>query len=148
MRLDGWEAAFGAEKVGEEGTALFREEAGRDFDAVVESGVVDDGEDGSAGAGFGVGGGVDEARDAGVEDGSGAHGAGLEGAVEGGAFEAVVVEREAGGAEGDDFGVGGGVRGGDDGVVTAAYDFAVEGEDCADGDLPARSARCASATAA
>ena len=85
-----------------------------DFDLVVELGVVHDGEDGTAGSGFGVGGGVDEAGDAGVEDGSGAHGAGFERGVEGAVFEAVVFEGEAGFAEGDDLGVGGGVasRGG------------------------------------
>ena len=42
----------------------------------------------AAGAGFGVGRGVDEAGDAGVEDGSGAHGAGFEGDVEGAASRA------------------------------------------------------------
>ena len=63
-----------------------------DIDAVVELGMVHDGEDAAAGSGFGIVGGVDEASDAGVEDGSGAHGAGLERGVEGAAFEAVVGE--------------------------------------------------------
>ena len=57
---------------------------------MVELGVVHDGEDGAAGSGFGVGGGVDEAGEAGVEDGSGAHGAGFEGGVESAVFEAVI----------------------------------------------------------
>ena len=73
------------EKVAEHAAALFGEEAGGDFDSVVELGVVHDGEDAAAGSGFGVVGGVDEAGDAGVEDGSGAHGAGFEGDVEGAA---------------------------------------------------------------
>ena len=38
-----WSAA-GAEEVGEEGSTLVGEEAGEDFDAVVELGVVDDAE--------------------------------------------------------------------------------------------------------
>ena len=80
-----------AEEIGEEGAALFGEEAGEEVESVVELGMVEDGEDGTAGSGFGVGGGVDEAGDAGVEDGSGAHGAGFEGGVEGAVFEAVVL---------------------------------------------------------
>ena len=128
------------EEVGEHAAAVIGEEAGGDFDTVVELGVVHDGEDGAAGAGLGVGGGVDEAGDAGVEDGSGAHGAGLEGDVEGAAAflgeNAVVFEGAAGGAEGDDFGVGGGVVVAEDAIVAAADDVAVGGDDdCADGDF-------------
>src|SRR5258708_27798996 len=52
-------AATFEEEIGEEGAALFGEEVGSDFDFVVELGVVHDGEDGAAGSGFGVGGGVD-----------------------------------------------------------------------------------------
>jgi hypothetical protein len=52
--------------------------------------VVEDGEDTAACSCFGIGGSVDQAREAGVEDGSGAHGAGLECGVEGAVFEAVI----------------------------------------------------------
>ena len=102
---------------------------------MIELGVVHDGEDRAAGSGFGVGGGVDESTDTGVEDGSGAHGAGFEGGVEGAVFEAVVFEGVAGFAEGDDFGVGGGVAVAEDPVLAAADDFVFVDYDCADGDF-------------
>ena len=50
----GWQLAAGAEEGGEEGAALFGEEAGGDFDLVVELGVVHDAEDRAAGPGLGV----------------------------------------------------------------------------------------------
>jgi hypothetical protein len=127
--------AAGAEEVGEEGAALFAEQAGDDFDLMVELGVVHDGEDTTAGSGFGIGCGIDEARDAGVEDGSGAHGAGFEGGVEGAVFEAVVFEEEAGFAEGDHFGVGGRVGVAEDSVLASAYDFVFVDDNCAYGDF-------------
>jgi hypothetical protein len=123
------------EEVGEKGAALFGEEAGGDFDLVIELGVVHDGEDRAAGSGFGVGGGVDEAGDACVEDRSGAHGAGFECDVEGAVFEAVVAEIEAGLAEGDDLGVSGGVVVAEDTVLTAADDFVLMDDDGAYGNL-------------
>ena len=118
-----------------EGAALFCEEVGGDFDFVVEPGVGHDGEHAAAGSGFGVGCGVDEAADARVEDGSGAHGAGFEGDVEGAVVEAVVFECEAGGAEGYDFGVGGGVAVAEDAVLASAYDLIFVDDDCAYGNF-------------
>jgi hypothetical protein len=129
------------EKVGKELAALFGQEARGDFDLVVELGVVHDGEDGAAGTGFGVGGGVDEALDTGVEDGSCAHGAGFEGDVEGTAFfavaggEAVVLQGLASLAEGDYFCVGGGIVVAEDAVVAAGYDRVLIDDDGSDGDL-------------
>ncbi len=72
---------------------------------------------------------------AGVDDGAGAHDAGFEGDVEGGVVEAVVLEGGGGGAEEVDFGVGGGVVGGDGGIVGAGDDFAVQDEYGADGNF-------------
>src|ERR1700687_768998 len=97
-----------------------------------------DGENRAAGAGFGVGCGVDEARDAGVEDGSGAHGAWLEGGVEGAVFEAVVGEGATGFAEGYDLGVGGGVGVAEDSVLAPADDFVFVDYDGAYGDFGVR----------
>ena len=103
---------------------------------MVELGVVEDAEDRAAGAGLGVGCGVDQAADAGVEDGSGAHCAGLERDVEGAAFgEAIIFQRAGGCAESDDLGVGGGVVIAQDTVLAAGDDLAVEDEDGADGDF-------------
>jgi hypothetical protein len=119
------------EKVGEDLATFVGEEAGGDFDFVVELGVVHDGEDRAAGSGFGVGGGVDEAGDSGVEDRSGTHGAGFEGGVEGAVFKAVVAEMLASFAEGYDFGMGGGVAVAEDSVLASAYDFVFVDHDCA-----------------
>src|ERR1700733_12383714 len=89
-------------KVGEHLAALFGEEAGCDFDFVVELRVIHDGEDRATGSGFGVGRGVDEAGDAGVEDRSSAHGAGFERGVESTVFETIVCECASRFAEGYD----------------------------------------------
>lgn len=79
--------------------------------------------------------GEDQGFYAGVDDGAGAHDAGFEGDVEGGVVETVVLQRGGGGADEVDFGVGGGVVGGDGGVVRAGDDFAVQDQDGADGDF-------------
>jgi len=113
-----------AEEGGEHGAAFFREDAFGDFNAVVECRVVHDGEDGDAGTGLGVARGEDKARDARVEDGPGAHGAGLKRAEEAAPEESIVAEREAGGAEGDDLGVGSGVVRAKDLIVANAENFA------------------------
>lgn len=97
--------------------------------------MVHDAKDTAAGSGFGVGGGVDQAGDAGVEDGSGAHGAGFEGDVEDAVVEAVVGEVSTGFAESDDFGVGGGIRVTEDSVLTAADDLILVDDDGSYGDL-------------
>ncbi len=71
--------------------------------------MIDDRKDRTAGTGFWIGRGVDETGYAGMKDGTGTHRARLESGVEGAAEQAVIAEGEAGGADGDDFGVGCGV---------------------------------------
>jgi len=117
--------------------------------------MVHDAEDGAAGAGLGVGCGVDEARDAGVEDGAGTHGAGFEGDVESAASvavifvdQAIVFEGAAGLAEGDDLGVGGGVVVAEDTVLAMGDDLALVDDDSADGDFAGGFGGAASAMAA
>ncbi len=107
-------------------------------EAVVGAEVVE----GVDGAGLGVAGAVDEAGEAGVDDGAGAHGAGFEGDVEGAIEETPVAEGLPGLAEGDDFGVGGGVVVEFAEVVSAADDlrWGVEGvmdDEGTDGDFGA-----------
>jgi len=114
---------------------LVGEKARVNLDAVVELRVVHDGKNRAAGAGFGIRRGVDEAGDAGVEDGSGAHGAGFECHVKGAIFDAVVGEVAAGFAEGDYFGVGGGIGVAEDAVLASADDFPLMNNDCADRDF-------------
>lgn len=76
------------------------------------------------GGGFsGVG--VDDAFDARPVGGSQAHGAGFAGGVEGAAGDVKMPCCLAGGADGVDFGVGGGVVAADDAVIAFAEDFAV-----------------------
>jgi len=128
--------AAGAKEIGEHGAAFAGKDAFCNFSAMVKRGVVHDGEGGATGASLGIARSKDEARDASVEDGSGAHGAGLEGAEERAAEKAIVGEREAGGAQGDNFGVGGGVVGAEDLIVASAKNFSEGGDDdCADGDF-------------
>ena len=102
---------------------------------MVQCWVIEDAQDRAAGSGFGIGGSVDEAGEAGVENGSGTHGTGFEGGVKSAVFEAVVFEGEAGFAEGYDFGVGGGVGVAEDSVLASADDLVVVDDDCAYGDF-------------
>lgn len=106
-----------------------------DLDLVVELRVVHDGENRTASAGFGVGGGVDEARDASVDDGSGAHCAGLERDVECAIFDAVVSEMPACFAESDDLCVCCGIVVAEDAVLAVPYDFSLMDDNCAHRDF-------------
>ena len=108
--------------------------------------MVEDAENGTAGAGLGIGCGVDQTADACVQDGSGTHGAGLERDVEGAAlWQAIVGEGAGGVAQSDDLGVGGGVVIAQDTVLAAGNNLAVEDDDGSDGHSPSRSAARASA---
>lgn len=116
--------------------AVLLEDVGGDLGLVVEAGVLEEVEEGSGGAGFGVGGAVDEVGDAGVEDGAGAHGAGFEGDGEGAAEEAPGAEFLGGCADGDDLGVGCGIFVAFAAVLAGGEDGVVGGEDDgADGDF-------------
>ncbi len=129
-----WLAAVAEEGL-EEGGGLGGEGAFDDFDAVVEEIGIGELEFGADAAEAEVAVGEYQGLYAGVDDGAGAHDAGFEGDVEGGVVEAVVLEGGGGGAEDVDFGVGGGVVGGDGGVVRAGDDFAIQDEHGADGDF-------------
>ncbi len=81
--------AFAEERL-EDGGAVGGEDAGRDFNLMVEARVGEDFEAGADGAAFGIVGAVDEARNTGLDDGACAHAAGLDGDVERGITKAVV----------------------------------------------------------
>ena len=105
---------------------ILRWSSGR-FNLVVEEGVVEAG-------GGGIGGGVaveDGVAARPVERGE-AHGAGLATGVDLAAGELEGAERRAGGADGDDLGVGGGVVGGGDQVDAGGDDLAVAHDDRAE----------------
>ena len=85
------------------------ENAGGDFDLMIEAGVRKDFETGSDGATFGIVSAVDQARHACLDDGPRTQAAGFNGDVEGGPGEAIVAESTGGFAEDEDFGVGGGI---------------------------------------
>ena len=103
---------------------------------VVEAWVLEEVEECSGGAGFGVWGAVDEVGYSGVEDGSGAHGAGFECDGEGAAEEAPGSEFLRGEADGDDLGVCGGVFVAFAAVLAGGEEGVVGGEDDgADGNL-------------
>ncbi len=119
----------------QQGGRVFGEEAGSDFDLVIQLGAGEQLEAGTKGAAFGVIGGVDESRNPRLDDGTGTHGAGFEGDVEDGAGEAVVAEEARGFTEDDDFGVGGGVVIADGAITGAREDDIVVDEHGANGNL-------------
>ena len=119
----------------QEGGRVFGEEAGSDFDLVIQLGAGEQLKAGTEGTAFGVVGGVDEVGNPRLNDRTGAHGAGLEGNVEDGVGEAVVAEEARGFTEDDQFGVGGGVIIADGAIAGAREDDIVVDEHGADGDL-------------
>jgi hypothetical protein len=127
-------AAFGEEGL-DDGGAVGGEDAGRDFDLMIQARVRKDFEAGTDGAPFGIVGAIDKARNAGLDDGAGAHAAGLDGYVQRSTSETVVAEEVGGLAKDDDFGVGSGVVVADGAITGAREDFAIVDEDCADGDF-------------
>ncbi len=119
----------------QQGGRVFGEEAGSDFDLVIQLGAGEQLEARTVGAAFGVVGGVDEARNSRLDDGTGTHGAGLEGDVEDGAGEAVVAEEARGLPNDDDFGVSGGVVTANGAIAGTREDDIVVDENGANGDL-------------
>src|SRR5512139_3063942 len=87
---------------------------GREHDLLVDLHVVE-----ADGGGVFAVGGVDDAFDVGPAGGGEAHGAGFAVDVKSAAGEVEFVELCASGADGDDFGVGGGIAIGDDAVVAS-----------------------------
>jgi len=130
-------ATFGFEEVLEELCAFGAEDAFGDFDAMVEEVGVGELKLAADAAEAEVAGAEDDAGDAGVDEGAGAHDAGFEGGVENGILQAVVAETCGGGAEGQDFGMGGGVEGGDGAVMAFGDELIVHDKDGADGDFAA-----------
>lgn len=131
----GGKSAAGGEEILEQGCGFFGEDAGDNFDTMVEAGIAQEGEAGADSAGFGIVCAVDEAGDARLNHGTGAHGAGLDGDVEVGAEEAVSSDRVCGFAEHDNFGVRGGVAIRDRAVAGARDDSSKGDDDGADGDF-------------
>ena len=98
-----------AEEIAQQFRGFFRANSLLHLHLVVELRVVEHREHRAAGAGLGIGGGEDQAVEAGVNHGSGAHGAGFERDVERAAREPIVAERRGRRAQGDDFRVGCGI---------------------------------------
>lgn len=119
----------------QEARAFFGEDAAFDFRLMVVALADEDIEHAPRRACFEVVGGVHHSLDAGVDHGAGAHAAGFEGDVQGGIWKAVVPGPAGGGAQGDDFGVGGGVAVEDAAVVTAPDHLAAGHQYRADGDF-------------
>lgn len=119
----------------EEGGGIGGEDAFDYFDFMVEDIGIGELEFGADTAEAEIPGGEDKGADAGMDKRAGAHDAGFEGGVEGSVLEAVVAEIAGGGAEEVDFGVGGGVVGGDGGVMGAGDNGTADDEDGADGDF-------------
>src|SRR5229473_5682901 len=126
--------AFCEERL-EDGGAVVGEDAGGDFDVMVEARVGEDFEAGADGAAFGIVGAVDEAGDTGLDDSARAHAAELDGDVERGIRKAVVAKKAGGFSQSNDFGVGRGVAIADGAVAGTGENPAVTDEHGADGDF-------------
>ena len=129
-----WSAAGGKEGL-EEDSGFVREDAGDDFDAMVETRMGEDFETRADRAALGVVGTVHEALDAGLDHRASTHGAGFECDVERGVGKAVVCECMGGFAKHDNFGVGSGVVIADGAVAGASNDFVSVNENGADRDF-------------
>ena len=129
------ESTPGGEEGLEKSGGFGGEDAGCDFDLMVEPRIGEDFEAGAKCAPFGVVGAINDAGNAGLDDGAGAHGARFEGDVEGGAVEAVIFDGLRHFADDDDFRVGGGVVVPDGAVAGADQNGAAMNHDRADGDL-------------
>jgi hypothetical protein len=119
----------------EEGGRVFGEDAGSYFDLVIQLGAGEELEAGTERAALGVVGGVDEARNARLNDSTGAHGAGFESHVQNGAGEAVVAEEARGFPKDDDFRVSGGIIVANGAIARAHENGIVVDEYGADGDF-------------
>lgn len=102
---------------------------------MVQAGIRGEVVEGTGGAGFRVGGGVDETAYAGGMESASAHRARFEGDVEGTACEAPAPELSGGAAEGEQLGVSSRVFGCFAFVVGCRQDLLSPGDHGADGDL-------------
>jgi hypothetical protein len=127
--------AAGGEKGLHCGGAFGGENAGGNFDAMVQRGMIEYLEAGAHGAAFGIVGAVHQARDTGLDHRSGAHGAGFDGDVERGAEQAIISDGARGGAQRHDFSVRGGILIGDGAIGGLGYDAAIDHDNCPDGDF-------------
>jgi hypothetical protein len=89
----------------QQGSCVLGEEAGGNFDTMVEFGGGEDCKAGTESAAFGIVGSVDKSGDSSLNNGAGAHGAGLERHVEGTIDEAVVTYPFRALANGDNLGM-------------------------------------------
>lgn len=102
-------SAASSEKGLEKGNGVGGEDAGSDFDAVIEDGMGEDLKVGADRAGLGIVRAVNEAGNAGLNHCAGTHAARLKGDVENGVRKPVVAEGASRFAKRDDFRVSGGI---------------------------------------
>ena len=115
-----------------EGGRLFGEDAGNDFDAVIQARVREHFETRMDSATAGIVGAVNESCDAGLDHGAGAHRTGFERDVHRSAGKAVVGEKARSFTQHNDFGVSGGVIVADSAITGLRDDFIFEDEESAD----------------
>ena len=119
----------------EQGSALGGEQAGSDFDAVVEFRRVEDFETGAESASLWIVGSIREPWDAGLNNGASTHGARFESDIKGGVGEAIVSEEPGRIADNHNFGVSGGIVVANGAITRAGEDFIAVRENGADGDF-------------
>src|SRR5260221_51126 len=120
----GASSAARAEEVAQQGSALLGQHTAGDLRAPMARGLVEEAGAVDDRAAFGIVSPEYQAAYASMADSAGAHGAGLEGHDQRQARQAIVAELGRGGAQGQDFGVGGRVMAGDRGVGGARHDLA------------------------
>jgi len=127
-------AACGEEGL-EKGTGFCCENAGGDFNLVIQSGAGEKFEAGAEGAPFWIVGSVDESGDACLDDCAGAHCAWLERYIKNCFREAIIRKLLCGFAKHDNFGVRGGVAVANGAVAAAGENLIPMDEHGADGDF-------------
>jgi len=119
----------------EKGRGILGKQAGSYVNEVIEFVGCEDFKAGTESAAFPVIGGVDEPGDARLDNGAGTHGTGFESDVKSGLGEPVVAKEMRSFADGDNFGVSGGIVI-SNGAVTSTREYvSILNEDCADGNL-------------
>ena len=118
-----------------QGGGFVGEDAGNDFDVMIQARMGEYFETGANGAAFWVVSAVNETWNAGLNHSAGAHRARFESDVKRGASETVIGKNMGGFAEDDDFGVGGRVIVADGAITGAGDDFVFVDKDGTDGNF-------------
>jgi hypothetical protein len=117
--------SFTAKKFLQNLRAFCREHTGRDFHPMIQTGMVNDLENGARSASLRIGSAVHQSRNAGMDQRTSAHCARLDGCDQHTADQAMITQSRGGHAQGNDLSVGGGIVIKEIAIVTAGNDCAI-----------------------